>query len=120
MIATTVLVTVCGPLKTLDLELPGDAPVSELIPLLLAMCGSGKDNSQASSQAHTRLQVAGRTHPLPLDKTLIDADVCDGMVLALHTSDASSPLGESLAPQQFVPRSVQPGVNTGGVGVTWE
>lgn len=117
MIASTMLVTICGPLKTLDLELPGDVAVRELIPLLLVMCGSGQDSSQAIRQEDVHLQVAGRTRALPLEKTLTDADVCDGMVLVLQT--ASSPAGESIAPQQFMPRSVQPGVDTGGVGVMW-
>ena len=119
MLASTVLVTVCGSLKTLDLELPGDVPVSELIPLLLKICGSGEDTTQAFRQADARLRVAGMAGTLSSDKTLVDAGICDGTVLVLQASGSPSLLDESLAPQQFMPRSVQPDVNTGGVGVTW-
>jgi hypothetical protein len=39
MLAATLLVTLRGPLKTIDLELPGDIAMGELIPLLLEICG---------------------------------------------------------------------------------
>ena len=120
MIATTLLVTICGPHKTLDLELPGDVAVRELLPILLAMCGSGNDSAQALPLADARLQADERASALSLEKTLLDADICDGTVLMLQTNDAPPSLqGENLAPQRFVPRSMQPGVDTGGVGVRW-
>ena len=120
MLIPTILVTIRGPLKTIDLELPGDISVGELIPLLLEMCGSHENNSQALPKAPTSLQVAGTRTPLPSHKTLIDADIYDGTVLVLQTSRVPSTLAERPAPQQFTPKTVQPGANNGGIGVTWK
>jgi hypothetical protein len=121
MLASTLPVTLRGPLKTIDLELPGDIALGELIPLLLEICGFQKSDPRALSQANARLQVAGTYTPLPLEKTLIDADVCNGTTLVLQTQEEghqNSPY--SATPQQFGPRWVQPGVDTGGIGVVWE
>lgn len=120
MQASTLLVTLRGPLNTVDLELPGDVPVGELIPLLLEICGSQKNDSQELLQTPISLQVEGKSVPLPPERTLIDADVCDGVVLVLQMNHASSTLEESFEPRLFVPRSVQPGPKTGGIGVTWK
>ncbi len=116
----TLLVTLSGPLKTIDLELPGDVAVGELLPFLLEMYGSQENASPALLQAPILLQVAGTRAPLSPDKTLIDAGVYDGTVLMLQTKHSPSPQAERLAPQQFVPKSVQADANTGGIGVTWK
>jgi hypothetical protein len=103
-----------------DLELPGDVPVQELIPLLLVMCGSPHNISLPQSQPAVNLQIADAPTPLAPHLTLIDARVFDGAVLLLQTSQPSSILVESLAPRQFLPKSVQPGADTGGIGITWD
>ncbi len=115
MLTPTLLVTIRGPLKTLDLELPGDVPVGELIPLFLEICGPGKLDPQEMLQAPASLQVAGASTPLPSDKTLIDADVSDGTILVLETNYL--PL---IGSQQFVPKTVRPDAKKRGIGVTWE
>jgi hypothetical protein len=122
MQASTLLVTVRGPFKTIDLELPGDVPVGELIPLLLEICGSQENNPKNVLQAPASLQVVGMRAPLSSDRTLIDANVCDGALLVLQTNQtpSSATLAESFVPRQFEPRSVQPGADTGGIGVAWE
>jgi WXG100 protein secretion system (Wss), protein YukD len=122
MQASTLLVTVRGPFTTVDLELPGDVPVGELIPLLLEICGSRENNPKNVLHAPASLQVAGMRAPLSLNKTLIDADVCDGALLVLQTNHTPSSViqAESFVPRQFVPRAVPPGADTGGIGVAWE
>ena len=119
MSASTVLVTLRGPFQTVDLELPGDVSVGELIPLLLEICGAQKDDSQACLQVPVSLQVEGSRTSLPLERTLIDANIYDGALLVLQTEHAVSSREESLVPQPFVPRSVQPSPETGGIGVKW-
>jgi WXG100 protein secretion system (Wss), protein YukD len=120
MLASTLLVTVRGPLKTMDLELPGDVAVCELIPFLLEMCGSQKNDPKKGLQANGGLEIAGMGVPLLSDRTLIDANVSDGAVLVLQTKHVPSAPTERLAPRQFVSRSVQPDADTGGIGITWE
>ena len=85
MPASTLLVTVRGPFKTLDLELPGDVPVSELTPLLLEICGPQEYDIKKVLQAPISLQVEGMRTPLSPERTLIAADVYDGAVLVLQT-----------------------------------
>jgi hypothetical protein len=113
---STVLVTVQGPRRTFDLELPGDVPVSELLPFLLEICASKERPSQKGLESLVRLQVAGAPTPLAPERTLIEAGVGDGAVLVLQTSTPP----ESLAPQAFVPKAVRPTPKTGGIGITWE
>ncbi len=120
MPSPTILVTIRGPLETTDLELPGDVPVSELIPFVLEMCGSPKNSSQAPLRTAMSLRVEGTRAPLSLNRTLIDVDVYDGTVLLLQMEHTPSPQVEHLPPQGFLPSSVHPSAHTGGIGVTWE
>jgi hypothetical protein len=124
MLASTLLVTLRGPLKTIDMELPGDIAVGELLPLLLEICGSLQNDPQALPQAGARLQVAGAYTPLPLERTLIDAGVCNGTVLVLQwardTEQRNATEGRKTPPYGFAPTWARPGVDTSGIGVTWE
>ena len=121
MLASTLLVTLRGPFKTLDVELPGDIALGELLPLLLEICGCQENAPQASSQAPAHLYVAGRGYaPLPLERTLIESEISGGTVLVLQTSGSFPVQAESHTPQSSVRRSVQPEIATGGIGVTWE
>jgi WXG100 protein secretion system (Wss), protein YukD len=127
MLASTLLVTLHSPLKTLDMELPGDIAVGELLPLLLEICGGEQHDPRALSQLNARLQVADTYTSLPLERTLIDTGICNGMVLVLQTQGGhqhsqwlNTTKESKTPPHGFAPISVQPGVETGGVGVTWE
>ncbi len=117
MLAATVLVTVWGPLRTLDIELPGDVPVRELVPVLLEMCTAHREDSQAWQQIFQALLLGGA--PLSLEGTLVESGVWDGAVLVLLTYDVPFPQGDIHAPKPLRPRALQPGVETGGIGVTW-
>jgi hypothetical protein len=98
MPASTLLVTVCGPFKTIDLDLPGDVPAGELIPLLLEICGFQEYDPKKVLQVPISLQVEGMPAPLSSERTLADADVCDGAVLVLQTNHTLSAPTERLAP----------------------
>ena len=65
MLAATVLVTIRGPFRTVDMELPGDVLIGELVPILLEICGIAKNDPQAWYQASASLWVAGASAPLP-------------------------------------------------------
>lgn len=120
MLASTLLVTIRGPFTTMDLELPGDIVVGGLLPLLLEMSDYQEKDPQALLQANPRLHIAGVYTPLALDGTLVDAGVYNGAELELHTQEWHRMPYASVAPQQFGGRPVQPGVDTGGIGITWE
>ena len=105
---------------TMDLELPGDVAIGELLPLLLELCSAEKMHPQASPKSYAHLQVEGTGASLPLQKTLIDAGISNGTVLVLRTNAFPSPQAENLAPPQVGSRWIQPGIETGGIGVTWD
>lgn len=101
MPASTLLVTVqfgTESSKTLDLELPGDVPVGELIPLLLEICGPQEYYLKDVLLAPISLQVEGMSAPLSPATTLIAADVRDGAVLVLQTMHSSLAPTERLIP----------------------
>lgn len=120
MLASTLLITLHGQFQRLDLELPGDVAIGELLPLLLEMSSSQRKGPQILRPTNARLYIAGTHTPLPLHETLIAAGVCNGTELELHTQEWHQTLLSSVAPQQFGRRSVPPGVETGGIGVIWE
>ncbi len=113
LLALPLLITLRGPEKTLDLELPGDAPVGELLPLLLELCGEQSSSSRPSS---FHLSVSGSHTPLTNESTLLDARIQDGAILLLQTSASPS---EPPEPDRFTPKAVLPAKETGGIGITW-
>jgi hypothetical protein len=115
----TVLVTIKGPRKTVDLELPSDVPVNELISLLLEICGPVEGRVNPTLQIPICLKPVDADTPLESTSTFVDAKIFDGAILALQINDQASRLVEQPIEMQFVPKSIQPGLATGGIGVTW-
>jgi hypothetical protein len=121
------LVTVEGPERTLDLELPGNLAVSDLLPLLVELCavkpvaGEGPPGVAGAEQAWS-LTIQQTGIPVPLTQTLLEAGVIDGMILILHPPEAAPVVAAQTdtSEQPFVPRSIAPSEHTGGIGVTWE
>lgn len=105
----TFLLTLQGPQRRLDLELPGDVTVSDLLPLLRQLCGDPADNGKWSLSR----QVSGK--PLQAALTLLDNKVLDGDVLVLHKEGA--PPGARPARRQAEP--VTRG-QSGSIVITWE
>jgi len=99
--------------------LPGDVPVNELVLLLLEICGPVEGIVTPTLQMPIRLRLADSNTPLEPISTLIDAKIFDGAVLVLQINDQVSQPVERPIERQFVPKSIQPGLATGGIGVTW-
>jgi Mrp family chromosome partitioning ATPase len=77
--ASSVLVTVQGPEQRVELQLPGDRPIGELLPLLVDLCAG----VQQPGEARWELAPLGG---LAFDetRTLTDAGVIDGSLLHLR------------------------------------
>jgi type VII secretion integral membrane protein EccD len=73
-------VTVVADRRRVDVALPRTVPVGDLLPQLLALCGA--ESSGAEPARWTLTRVDGRE--LAADRSLDDAEVLDGEVLALH------------------------------------
>jgi hypothetical protein len=114
------LITVQGPWRAVDVELPGDALTGELLPLLLEMCSDPAVPPPHGERAAASwsLRVANTGRPLAEAFTLFDNSVLDGDILLLQER---SLLTTSAAPiRRGIPGSILPSEHTGGIGVTWE
>jgi uncharacterized ubiquitin-like protein YukD len=115
------LVTVQGTRRKLDIELPGDVPVHELIPVLLEMCNQPSRFAPGASRSKTAwtLHIAQLDQPLKTTQTLADAGVLDGDILLLQersTSQSRSAQTRNRGSAQTVEASAQ----TGMIGVEWK
>lgn len=105
----TLLLTMQGPRRRLDLELPADVPVSDLLPLLQQICG---DSAGSDRWSLSRL-TSGR--PLQAAQTLLENKVLDGEALVLHKE--SVPVEPRPAKRQTVPARTS---QDGAILITWE
>ncbi|WP_069803412.1 EsaB/YukD family protein [Thermogemmatispora onikobensis] len=124
------LVTVVGPDRALDLELPTDYTIGELLPFLCELCaapmsrstgGEGEEDGEARAEEEWLLFIEGFPDPLASGQTLSEAEVCDGMRLLLRTLPPNSDQVAAADTQElFLPSFIVPSDSTGGIGVTWE
>lgn len=115
----SVLVTVDAPHESLDLELPAEVPLRELLPILLELCRlpvTPPGPSGAAASSVWALGVAG-LGPLPSSRSLAESEIVDGARLLLQ---------DSLTWRQPRPSDTSAGVRTGaprrsasGIGVRW-
>lgn len=113
----TILLTIKGPERSIDLKLPAEVPVSELMPKILELCGPGQDNDP-HSQARWRLFLASTGMSLDAAKSLNEAGVIDGSLLLLSRRETAMRSHQQSA-RPFNPRVIQPGEDSGGIGVKW-
>ncbi|HTK06036.1 MAG TPA: EsaB/YukD family protein [Ktedonobacteraceae bacterium] len=107
------LITITSSRQNIDLQVPGELPISDLLPTLLEICSP---TEAAAIQANVAWQVVYDQKALPLERTLSELAVPDGAILRfqplarnLHT--------EQKRPRRFVPGNILPGRDTGGIGV---
>ena len=117
----TLLVTVQGTRQRLDIELPGDVPIHDLIPLLLEMCNHPARFARSAglNKAAWTIHIADLAQPLRLTQTLANAGVLDGDILFLQERNASrdkSSQTRNRGSAQTITASEQ----TGMIGVEWE
>src|SRR5262249_38496232 len=113
----TVLLTIRGPDRSIDLKLPAEVPVSELMPKILELCGPDLDKDQLR-QARWRLFLASTGMSLSAGKSLNEAGVIDGSLLLLGESETAM-RSQQQRSRPFKPRAIQPGEHSGGIGVRW-
>ena len=109
----TVLLTIRGPDRSIDLKLPAEVPVSELMPKILELCGPGLDKDR-----RWRLFLASTGVSLNAGKSLNEAGVVDGSLLLLGESETAM-RSQQQRSRPFNPRAIQPGEHSGGIGVRW-
>jgi hypothetical protein len=117
------LITVRSAQLTVDLELPGDEPVQNLLPLLIDICGiySGirTQAKQVTTLWSSRPECKGR--PLPAASTLCANGILDGDIVFLQAgTQPPVPLLTSATPASSqTTGTLRPSEYTGWIGVTW-
>lgn len=115
------LITIIGPQQRLDLQVPGEMPLSDLLPSLLELCVPSVMHVSKETRP-VIWQLLCQQKPLSQERSLIDADVVDGALLVLQNQEEQMtqplPLTEPVH-QHFTPRTVTPGRSMSGIGVTW-
>lgn len=111
----TVLVTITGPGKSMDLEVPGEVSLGELLPELVKLCGP-QSPAEAIGDSFSWFLRFPEGNPLDDNRSLIEADVMDGAVLVLLDRHS---LSRERVPMQFQPQPVAPSRETGGIGIHW-
>jgi len=113
----TMLVTVIGPGRAVDLEVPGETPISELLPTLLEICGPQPFRASLSDAFLWNvwgLRPWGSQQILQPNLSLAQVGILDGALLELQDLEA---LRSAKPRPAFTPRTIQ--AQPGGIGVTW-
>ncbi len=113
----TLLITLKGPQKQVDLQVPAEVPVGDLLAPLVALCVPSTTHVQGPNW-----QLVYAQRQLATECSLVEAGVVDGALLTLQdvSTQMTRPMEPVAAkPQHFVPRTVTPSRSTGGIGVTW-
>ncbi|SRR5579883_396383 len=111
----TILVTITGPGKSMDLEIPGELPLRELLPELIKLCGSQSAESNEASLSW--VLCTPDSSVLDANRSLIESQIMDGAILMLQ--DRFSLERERTRSRQFQPQPIAPSRETGGIGVYW-
>ena len=118
----TVLLTIVGSTRRIDLKLPAEVSIGELLPKLLELCGPPHAPEHIASQ--WRLVIPAQRVALPLTRSLLTCGIVDGAILLFQ--DYASFVAQTAQQAQaqapalpFQPQVLPPSANTGGIGVRW-
>jgi len=111
----TILLTITGPAKSMDLEVPGEIPLRDLLPELVKLCGPSSAGATGESFSWFLRFPEGK--PLDASRSLIEANVMDGALLLLQ--DHQFLARERARSIPFQPQAVAPSRQTGGIGIRW-
>lgn len=117
------LITVQSSQRTVDVQLPDDVCVGDLLPYLAEACGFFEQphHSSRAGAARWSLSAVGASRSFATDRTLADYGVLDGDTLHFQENRTSARL-EPVAPvPEPVPdfADIPPSEETGWLGVTW-
>lgn len=113
----TVLLTLVGPARSIDLRLPAEVPVQELFPKLLELCAP--PHVIRDGEAQWCLLIPSKGVALPPTHSLRACGVVDGAILLLQDRAAFARQQQQAQNALFRPQALAPSANTGGIGVKW-
>lgn len=112
----TVLVTITGPAKSRDLDVPGEIAVRDLLPELVKLCGTSSA-AEITGESSAWVLRFPEGNLLDTSRSLIELGVMDGAVLVLQNRYLLE--RERARAPQFQPQPVAPSRETGGIGIFW-
>lgn len=119
----TVLVTLDTPRQRADLELPAEAPVGDLLPLLLeafALAAPATVTPSSTNVANVWMLRAPNSAPLHPARSLSDGGIVDGMRLVLQdVASFQMERQREAAATPPPPQQLPAGPSTGGIGIRW-
>lgn len=112
----TVLLTLIGSSRRIDLQLPAEVPIGDLMLKLLELCEPRQAHFEL---AQWRLVIQDRGIALPPVRSLHDCGVVDGARLLLQEYSSFVSQQQQAQSPAFRPRALPPSEHTGGIGVRW-
>jgi uncharacterized ubiquitin-like protein YukD len=116
----TILLTLIGPTRQIDLRLPAEVPIGELLPILLDLCGPGvSPHAFVDTSPAWCLALPANNAILPPTHSLHACGIVDGAILLLQNPAARYVQQRPAYSQSSRPRALLPSTETGGIGVRW-
>jgi hypothetical protein len=117
----TVLLTLIGPTRRIDLRLPAEVPIGDLLPILLDLCGPDASPHAPMDRSPAWYLMLPTSHAvLPSTHSLHACSVVDGAILLLLQDPAAFVAQQRQANgPSFHPQVLLPSTETGGIGVRW-
>jgi hypothetical protein len=116
----TVLLTLIGPTRQIDLRLPAEIPIGDLLPILLELCGpDDPEHASVNTQPSWGLVFPANSAVLPPARSLRACGVVDGAILLLQDAAAFAAQQRQADDPSFRPQALLPSAETGGIGVRW-
>ncbi len=117
----TLLITITTTQGSIDIEVPGETLVEDLLPKLVDICIPQLPRTTQAHPIRWHLRIQDTLTPLKTTQTLLEAGIADGAIVQLQqTSIGTLPQRErETRKTQFIPETILPSKQTGGIGVRW-
>lgn len=118
----TLLITITTFHGSIDVEVPGDTLIEDLLPKLVEICIPQSSRAAQLYPTRWHLRIQDALTPLKTNQTLLEAGITDGTIVQLQqTSIRTLPQRErEIYEEQFIPETILPSKQTGGIGVRWQ
>ncbi|MGH2507384.1 MAG: EsaB/YukD family protein [Ktedonobacteraceae bacterium] len=113
----TVLITLIGPMRRIDVQLPAEVATEEILPKIVELCGLPQLSQTERSE--WRLVLPEKRVALPPTQSLLACGVVDGAILLLQDHMAFIAKQREAEASAFRPQALSPSAGTGGIGVKW-
>jgi len=112
----TVLLTIVSSHQSIDLKLPAEVPIGDLMSRIKELCGVRDTDAAPSKRLSWHLLLPSTGEALDAGRSLSEAGVIDGTTLLLRNNAS---IEQQRAAPVFQPKTIIPGEESGGIGIRW-